>query len=507
MSAPHDSRWQGILAELERRRAFARSMGGAARVQRQRDSGKLDARARAAALFDPGTFVEIGAFTAVLTEASEAPAPADGLVAGFGLIDDRPVLAGIEDFTVLGGSIGDRSADKRYRLTQLAGQERVPLVFMLEGAGHRLTNEHAGRRPNDLQGLAELSGLVPTVCLVMGASAGHGALTAPLSDFVVMTQAASMFAAGPPIVKAAIGESVSKEELGGPQVHVVESGVAHNLVAGDRDAIALARRYLSYFPSNAWTEPPPGQGEDTGPRRLEAILDLIDPDPRIAFRMSDVLKLLVDSGTLLEIQPCYGAALITALARLGGRSVAIVANDPGVNAGAVDAAAADKAARFMDVANAFHLPVVFLTDNPGVMAGTAAEKSGALRHAARMFVAQHRLRVPKLHVTLRKAFGFGSSIMAMNPFDQQTISLAFPAITLGSMPAASGATAAKLDEATRARVAAEQAGGAFHIADRLGYDDVIDPRDLRNALLQGLLLASTRSAFPRGPQHFTGITP
>lgn len=315
-----------------------------------------------------------------------------------------------------------------------------------------------------------------------------------------------MFAAGPPIVKAAIGETVTKEQLGGPQVHVVQSGVAHNLAADDREAIALARRYLSYFPLNAWEAPPRMEGDD-GPRRLEAILELIDPDPRVAFRMSSVLKLLVDEGTLLEIQPRYGASIVTALARLGGRSVAIVANDPSVNAGAVDAAAADKATRFLDVANAFHLPVVFLTDNPGVMAGTAAEKSGALRHAARMFVAQHRLRVPKLHVTLRKAFGFGSSIMAMNPFDGQTVSLAFPAITLGSMPAASGAAAAKLDEATRARIAAEQAGGAFHVADRLGYDEVIDPRELRNALLQGLILTAGRGTAAYAPVQWSGITP
>lgn len=507
MSMPVDGRWADILAELERRRAFARSMGGPARIARQNEAGKLDARARMAAFFDDASFVEIGALAGGRSETGDTPAPADGLVAGFGLVDGRPVLAGAEDVTVLGGSIGDRGADKRYRLTQLAAQERVPLVFMLEGAGHRLTNEHAGRRPNDLQGLAELSGLVPIVCLVMGASAGHSALTAPLSDFVVMTQAASMFAAGPPIVKAAIGESVTKEELGGPQVHVVQSGVAHNLAADDHEAIGLARRYLGYFPSNAWGAPPVGASTDTGPRRLDGILGLIDPDPRIAFRMAGVLRLLVDEGSLLEIQPRYGAALVTALAHLGGRSVAIVANDPSVNAGAVDAAAAGKAAHFLNVANAFHLPVIFLTDNPGVMAGTTAEKAGTLRHAARMFVAQHRLRVPKLHVTLRKAFGFGSSIMGMNPFDHQTLSLAFPAITLGSMPAASGAAAAGLDEAARARIAADQSDGAWQLADRLGYDDIIDPRDLRDALLHGLSLADARTSTHAGPAHLSGINP
>jgi acetyl-CoA carboxylase carboxyltransferase component len=499
-------RWQGILGELERRRAFSRAMGGAERVEKHHASCKLDARQRIELLFDPGTFVEIGAFAAGLTEGGDTPAPADGLVAGFGLIEGRPVLAGAEDFTVLAGSIGDAGSDKRYRLTELAAQERVPLIFMLEGAGHRLTNTHAGRGPNDLQGLADLSGTVPMVCLVMGPSAGHGALTAPLSDFVVMTEAASLFTAGPPLVKAAIGEAVTKEQLGGPQVHVAVSGVAHNLAADDAAAIAMARRYLSYFPANAWQAPARLEGPDTGPRGLDDILMLIDPDPRIPFAMRQVLELLVDAGSLFEVQPQFGASLIAALGRIGGHSVAIVANDPSVRAGAVDADAADKASHFLDVAGAFHLPVVFLTDTPGVMAGTAAEKSGVLRHAARMFVAQHRLKVPKLHVTLRKAFGFGSSIMAMNPFDNQTVSLAFPAISLGAMPAASGAAAAKLDAAARAKAEAEQAGGAYHIADKMGFDDVIDPRDLRSALIRGLVLTAGRTG-PFEPVRMAGIVP
>ncbi len=495
-----------MLAELQRRRAASREMGGAERVERHRAAGKLDARQRIARLFDDGVFVEIGAFVGGLTQA-EAAAPADGLIAGFGKINGRPALAGAEDFTVLGGSIGDGGADKRYRLVQLAAQERVPLVFMLEGAGHRLTNNHAGRRPNDLQGLAELSGQVPIVCLVMGASAGHGALTAPLSDFVVMTETASLFTAGPPLVKGAIGEIVTKEQLGGPQVQISQSGVAHNLAADDEAAIDAARRYLSFFPPNAWAQAGRTEGPDTGPRRLDGILRLIDPDPRIPFEMRAVLEMLTDTGTLFEIQPGFGAAIVTALARLGGRSVAIVANDPSHGAGAIDANAADKAAHFIDVAGAFHLPVVFLADNPGVMVGTAAEKSGILRHAARMFVAQHRLKGPKLHVTLRKAFGFGSSIMAMNPFDGQTVSLAFPAASLGAMPVASAAASAKLDDETRTRIAAEQAGGAFHIADRLGFDDVIDPRDLRNALLHGLDLTAGRESERPRPVRTHGITP
>jgi len=499
--------WGDILNDLERRRTFGMAMGGAERLQRRRDEGKLNARERAAALFDEGTFTEIGVFAGTLSEASEVPAPADGLVAGFGRINGRPALAGIEDFSVLGGSIGDAGADKRYRLTQLAAQERIPLIFMLEGSGHRLTNKHAGRTPNDLQGLAELSGLVPMVCLVLGPSAGHSALAGPLSDFTVMTEAASMFAAGPPIVKGAIGEVVTKEALGGPQVHVEVSGVAHNLAKDDAEAIALARQYLSYFPLNAWQRAPKLVGGDVGERRLDDILSLINPDARIPFDVKKLLLMLVDQGSLLEIQPAYGAAIVTALARLGGQSVAIVANNSSVRAGAVDAAAANKAAHFMDVAGAFHLPVIFLTDNPGVMPGSAAERTGALRHAARMFVAQHRLAVPKIHVTLRKAFGFGSSIMAMNPFDRQTLCLSFPAISLGAMPASSGSDAAKLDPETRARLLAEQAGGAFHVADKMGFDDVIDPRELRNALLKGLILAEGRQAGAVEPVALRGITP
>jgi acetyl-CoA carboxylase carboxyltransferase component len=499
------SRWDDILADLQGKRAFAASMGGPAKLERHRGAGKLDARQRAAALFDEGSFVELGALAGNLSENSDSPAPADGLVAGFGLIDGRPALAGIEDFTVLGGSIGDAGAAKRYRLTQLAQQERVPLIYMLEGAGHRLTNDHATPAPNDLQGLAELSGLVPMVCLVLGPSAGHGALTAPLSDFVVMSEAASLFVAGPPIVKAAIGESVTKEELGGPQVQLA-AGVAHNLAPDDDDAIAMARRWLGYFPSNAWEASPRAEGPEIAPYQLDAILDLIDPDPRVPFDARTLLAMLVDEGSLFEVQPGYGGALVTALARLGGQSVAIIANNPSVRAGAVDAAAAQKAARFMDIADTFHLPVLFLADNPGVLPGTASERAGALRHAARMFAVQHRLRVPKLHVTLRKAFGFGSSIMAMNPFDNQTLSLAFPAISLGAMPAASGAAAAGLSEAARAKAIADQTGSAWAMAHKMAYDDVIDPRELRNALIAGLALARARLNGPFVPRP-GGILP
>jgi acetyl-CoA carboxylase carboxyltransferase component len=493
--------WGPALEEIGRRKTEAQAMGGEARLERQHQRGRLNARERLARLFDPDTFFEVGSLVGTV---DDPPAPGDALVAGSGRINGRPALAGAEDVTVLGGSIGSGASDKRYRLCQLARQERAPLVMMLEGAGHRVTETAAGRRPGDLMGLAELSGVVPMVSLVLGASAGHGALTAALCDFVAMTETASIFAAGPPLVRSATGEDVTKETLGGPAVAIDAGGVVHNLVADDGEAIDLARRYLGHFPLNAWESPPRRDGPDTGPRPVD-ILELIPPDPRRPYAIRSVLTELVDDGELLDVQPGFGPSIVTVLAHLGGHSVAIVANDPSVLAGTIDSDAADKAAHFLDVADAFGLPCVFLADNPGVLAGTAAEGQGILRHAARFFAVQHRLRVPKLHVTLRKAFGFGSSVMAMNPFDNQTLSLAFPSITLGALPAASEASAID-DPEKRAQLAAEQARASVVTASRLSYDEVIDPRQLRNALLAGLSLAEGRESAPRQPRS-TGILP
>jgi methylmalonyl-CoA decarboxylase subunit alpha len=502
--------WDPLLKDLQKRRETARAMGGTERLERHRAGGRLDARARVERLLDTGTFVELGALVGSVHRGVVPPVPADGLVAGHGLIDGRPVLVAAEDFTVMGGSIGLGTTAKRQRLAELAGQERVPLVMLLEGAGERAQNafERRGRAPNDLQTLAHLSGLVPTVAVVMGASAGHGALTAPLMDFVVMVERASLFSAGPPLVKEATGEDVTKEELGGAAVHSTLSGVAHNAVPDDGAALDLVRRYLAYFPSNAWQYPPASsETADTGPRDVDELTDLIPADPRRSYDMRPVVELVADRDSVLEIEPAFGRPVVTALARLGGEPVAIVANQPAAKAGAIDSDAADKAAHFLEVADAFHLPVVFVADNPGVLAGTAAERSGILRHAARMFAAQARVRSPKFHVTLRKAYGFGSSLMAMNPFDRQAVTLALPGARLGAMPATGGGAAAGVDGDTQQLLDHAELGGAYSSADTMSYDDVIEPRELRNALLAALRLASARRSEPPTPAHHHGIRP
>jgi acetyl-CoA carboxylase carboxyltransferase component len=223
--------------------------------------------------------------------------------------------------------------------------------------------------------------------------------------------------------------------------------------------------------------------------------------------MAKVASRIVDQGSLLELQPSFGPSLLTALARLGGRPVAVVGNNPSVRAGSIDRDAADKGARFLEIVGSFRFPVIFLADNPGVMPGTAAERSGALRAAARMFAAQRRLRGPKLHVTLRKAFGFGSSIMGMNPFDGQTLSVAFPGATLGAMPARGGGAASKSDEDQQAQLDEAELGGPYRVADSMGFDEIIDPRELRNVLLRGLALASNRDAENPEPLARLGALP
>jgi acetyl-CoA carboxylase carboxyltransferase component len=501
--------WKPLLEDLERRRAEARAMGGEEKLARQRSGGRMDARQRLEALLDPESFRELGTLVGSKERAGLPAVAADALVCGMGTIEGRPVLVGSEDFTSKGGSIGLGTHAKRVRLARLASQERVPLVMMLDGAGERVTNslERHPYAPNDLQALAELSGQVPTVCLVLGASAGHGALTAPLMDFVVMVEGAALFSAGPPLVAAATGEQVTKEQLGGARMHAGESGVVQNLAATEEEAIALARRYLGYFPSNAWEIPPRSEVEAERSGRIEEVLEVLPSNDRRPYDMRRLVELLVDRESVLEVQPAYGGSLLTILARLGGAPVAILANQPLQRAGAIDRDAADKGTHFLEVAGAFHLPVVFLTDNPGVMAGSVAERTGALRAAARLFFAQSRLQVPKLHVTVRKAFGFGSSIMAMNPFDGQTLTLALPGATLGAMPAAGGGSAAGLEAELQAQLDTSQSEGPWAVADTLGFDEVIDPRDLRATLLAGLKLASHRSSGHLGPARAHGIRP
>jgi len=481
--------WKALIDELESRTRTARAMGGSERLARQKSRGRLDVRQRIDRLCDPSSFREMGALVGSADPRGSAPVPADGLVGGTATIDRRPLVVIGEDFTVRGGSIGIGNHAKRVRLTSLAMRERIPVVLLLDGAGERASNalQRYPYAPNDLQLVADLVGAVPVITLILGTSAGHGALSGVFADLIVMSAGSALFAAGPPLVEAALGIHTDPESLGGATMHTTISGVAHNLAASEDDAFAMARAFLSYLPQNSATSVARLRSSAGGDRRLDDLLDVVPRDTRRSYDMHEVLNRLVDRDTLFETQPAYGESMITALARLGGFSVLVVANQPAVMGGAITRAAAEKATHFLHVANAFHIPVVFLADNPGVMAGPEAERAGTLRAAGDMFRAQRALSSAKLHVTLRKAFGFGSSLMAMNPFDNQTATFAFPGISLGGVPAFGGARAARASAVEEAQMARAQ-DAAWGPADNASYDRVIDPRDLRNELIHALEL-------------------
>lgn len=472
----NDPEWKETLEDLARRRVHAYGMGGPERLARHRGKGKLDARARIARLLDEGTFQEFG--TLVGGEIA-----ADGLVAGSGRIEGTPVMVGAEDFTTLAGSIGPGGNAKRYRLAELALRNKIPLVMLLECAGFRPSGEHYGRTPTDLIAQAKCSGKVPTVSAILGPSAGHGALVAPVCDFTIMSRQGAIFTAGPPVVKESTGEDISKEDLGGPDV-ALPSGVIHNYAEDDETAIDDIRRYLSYFPSSAWSYPPTRLADDTAePRLTPEILDIVSRDNRHIYDMRAVLDEIFDRPDWFEVQPRFGRAIICALAHLGGYPVAVVANQPQVLAGSIDADAADKAAHFITVADSFHLPIVFLADNPGMLPGSQSERSGVLRSGARMFAAQTAATTLKLHVTLRKAFGFGSMVMSLLGFDDQVATFAYPGATMGAMGAAALSAATHAGEDYAEVLKRMELEASFRSAGHLGFDELISPEETRNALL------------------------
>ncbi|CAM8649736.1 COG4799 Acetyl-CoA carboxylase, carboxyltransferase component (subunits alpha and beta) [Acidimicrobiia bacterium] len=489
--------WGPALQDLAERRLAARAMGGEERLAKRRVKGQLNARERIDHLLDPGSFRELGTLVGDM--------PGDGIVAGAGRVDGRPVMVGAEDFTVLAGSIGSGSTSKRWRIAELALAERIPLIMLLEGAGHR-GGGGGGRAPTDLLIQAKCSGRIPVVSAVMGPSAGHGALIVPMSDFSVMTADGAVFTAGPPVVKESLGEDISKEDLGGPSV-AVASGLIHNVAQNDVAALDMIRHYLMFFPSSAWSYPPRVAGADQEPRPTDELLSIIPRDTRKVYDMRDVLDVIFDDGSWFEVQAGFGPAMICALAHLGGEPVAVIANEPNVLAGSIDSAAADKAAHFITVADSFHLPLIFLADNPGMLPGSASERAGVLRSGARMFAAQTQAQSPKLHLTLRKAYGFGSMVMSMVGFDNQSATFAFPGATLGAMGASamSRATGAKADEAAELREAELQA--SYRSASNLGFDELIDPRETRAVLIDALDRALLRRQVAAEPVSRTAIMP
>ncbi|HEY1737931.1 MAG TPA: carboxyl transferase domain-containing protein, partial [Acidimicrobiia bacterium] len=316
----------------------------------------------------------------------------------------------------------------------------------------------------------------------------------------------SIFTAGPPVVLESLGETITKEDLGGPAV-ALASGLIHNCADDDAHALDQVRAYLRYFPTSAWSYPERIAGDGAGARLVPEIVDIVPRNGRRVYDMRKVIDVVFDAGSSFEVQPDYGRPVICALCRLGGDPVAVVANQPMAMAGAIDADGAEKAAHFIAVADSFHIPLVFLADNPGVLAGSSSEKKAILRKGARMYAAQTLATVPKFQVTLRKAYGFGSMVMSMIPFDGQSAVFAFPGATMGAMGASAMSRARGSDEDEAAMLRRAEVEASYRSSHGFGFDELIDPREIRNVLLQSLERALMRRQAPAEPVARVGITP
>ena len=514
--------WQPEIEAIEARRQRALQMGGADKIAKQHAQGKLTARERIARLLDEYSFTEVGMLA---THQSQRPemrglyTAADGIIIGYGRIDGREVLVGAEDFTVMGGSVGQTGIIKRERLFELAHQTKVPVIWLIDGSGARANEWVRGGwvAATHFVLMSQLSGIVPQVVATMGPCAGDPALMAPLADFVLMVKGTSMLAAGgPPIVEAAIGEKVSKEELGGSYVHCHLSGVADNEAEDDEDCLRMIRRYLSYFPTNVYQLPPRLAPTDDLERRDEALLSVVPRNRKRPYDMLKVIRHLVDHDSLFEIKPHYGRSVVTCLARMDGDVVGLIGNQPLQLAGIIDGAAADKMTHFIQLCDAFHIPLIFLSDVPGFMTGSVSEREGTLRRGLRVAYAMSFVTVPKVSVVLRKAYGMGAVAMCGHKMGQ-VLTLVWPSGEFGALPVEGGVSAGhktelgSADDQGTKRQALEdyykQFGSPFSTAETFNFDDLIDPRDTRPLIIRALRAARAGHTAPLEPKTRHGIMP
>jgi acetyl-CoA carboxylase carboxyltransferase component len=465
------------------------------------EQGKLPVRERVERLLDTGSFVE----EAALANWDQEGLGADGVVTGLGTIDGRHVALMANDPTVKAGSWGPKTVEKILRIQERALKLQIPLVYLVDSAGARITDQvqmFPGRRGAGriFHNEVRLSGQVPQICLLFGPSAAGGAYIPAFCDVVIMREGnASMYLGSPRMAEMVIGESVTLEEMGGAKMHTGVSGCGHFLVKSDAEAIELAQRYLSYMPTN-WSEEAPAR-EPVAPASDAAIAEIVPDDENQPFDMREVLDVLLDAGSLLEVHKRWAKELIVGYGRIDGRAVGIVANQPRQKGGVLFVDSADKAARFIQTCNAFNVPLLFLADVPGFMIGTAVERQGIIRHGAKMISAVSEATVPKLSVIVRKAYGAGLYAMAGPAFEPDCC-IALPSASIAVMGPQAAVNAvfynqiqAIEDAAERERfVAAKREEYAadidlLHLASELVVDAVIAPEDLRQELIKRFALA------------------
>jgi propionyl-CoA carboxylase beta chain len=501
------------IDELRAMRAQSRLGGGEERIEQQHGRGKLTARERLDLLLDADSFVELDAF--VMHRASDFGLDAqrylgDGVVTGHGTIDGRLVFVFSQDFTVFGGSLSEAHAEKICKVMDLAMKVGAPIIGLNDSGGARIQEGVVS-----LGGYADIflrntlaSGVVPQISLVMGPCAGGAVYSPAITDVTIMVEGTSyMFVTGPDVVRAVTHEDVDRERLGGASTHTAVSGVAHLAAPDEGSALATARRVLGHLPQNNLADPPHLATSDPVDRRDPALDAIVPEEASRPYDMHDVIRRVVDDGDFLELQPAWAANVLVGFARLGGRSVGIVAQQPAVLAGALDIDASDKAARFVRMCDCFNVPLLTLVDVPGFLPGVAQEHGGIIRHGAKLLYAYAEATVPKVTIITRKAYGGAYDVMSSKHI-RGDMNFAWPTAQIAVMGIEGAVNiifrdriAAATDPESERRVLAEEYEQRFanpYVAAARGYvDDVIEPSDTRPRLVAAFeMLAGKRDRNP-----------
>ncbi len=487
---------------LDEKRRKALEGGGEERIKKQHEKGKLTARERLEKLLDEGSFVEIGMFAesrATEFGMDKKRYPGDGVVTGYGTINGRLVFVYAQDFTVLGGSLGEMHAEKICRIMDLAMENGAPVIGLNDSGGARIQEG-----VDSLKGYGEIffrntvaSGVIPQIAVIMGPCAGGAVYSPAIMDFTIMVDRSSyMFITGPQVIKAVTGEDIDFEGLGGAMVHNEKSGNAHLIARNEDEAIEFIKLLLSYIPSNNMEDPPVINTGDP-PDRMDYSLDKIIPeDPKKSYDVKDVISKVVDRGTFFELQPYFAPNIVIGFARLNGKSVGIVANQPRVLAGVLDINASDKAARFVRFCDAFNIPIITFMDVPGYLPGVAQEHGGIIRHGAKLLYAYSEATVPKITVIMRKAYG-GSYIAMGSKHLRADMVYAWPTAEIAVMGPEGAVNIvfrreikeAEDPEKKRLELIKEyrdKFANPYVAAARLYIDDVIYPHETRPKIIQAL---------------------
>jgi len=501
------------LNEMQDKLIAIRQGGGPEKIEKQHKSGKLTARERIERLVDAGSFVEIDAFVthrSVDYGMDTKEAPGDGVVAGYATIDNRPIYLYSQDFTVLGGSLGEMHAKKITKVMDMAMKMGCPIISLNDSGGARI---HEGI--DALSGYGDIfyrntlaSGVVPQISVILGPCAGGAVYSPALTDFVFMVNDISkMFITGPQVVQAATGEEVTAEELGGASTHNEKSGVAHFISQSEDECFETIKKLISFLPQNNLEDSPYYESNDDLNRLSGKLKSIVPDNPNKAYDVKEVISEIVDNGDFLEIQPLFAQNIVVGFARLNGKSVGIVANQPQYLAGALDINASDKAARFIRFCDSFNIPIVTLTDVPAFLPGVGQEHNGIIRHGAKILYAYSEATVPKVNVILRKAYG-GAYIAMSSKHLGTDLVFAWPTAEIAVMGAEGAANIIfrseinKADDPLKMRQEKineykERFSNPYTAAARGYIDDIIEPAATRPRLISALeILESKRESRP-----------